>query len=47
MPRADEPDVLMARIAEVLGGQSGVSSLTRTIGRDVFVEAEAASQPAR
>jgi hypothetical protein len=34
----DEPDALMARIAEVLGGEPGASSLTRAMGRDVFID---------
>jgi hypothetical protein len=34
----DEPDALMARIVEVLGGEPGASSLTRAVGRDVFID---------
>src|SRR5688572_21943779 len=34
----DEPDALLARIAEVLGGAPGAGSLTRATGGDVFID---------
>jgi hypothetical protein len=34
----DEPEALLARIAEVLGGAPGAGSLTGAIGRDVFID---------
>jgi hypothetical protein len=35
---ADDPEQLIARIAEVLGGEAGASSLTGAIGRDVYID---------
>jgi hypothetical protein len=34
----DEPDALLARITEVLGGAPGAGSLTASMGRDVFID---------